>query len=153
MKVVFLKNTDGVGRAGEIKEVSPGYARNFLIPRGLAAAATAELAEQIIHTQKKRERREEKEQLFLREAAQSLEGKLVEISAVSSPEGKLYSAVHEKDILPSLRIDKKYEHFFEEMKILTSPIKTLGDNEVIFGFPHNIQAKIILRVNKREEKK
>src|SRR3990167_5168862 len=93
MKVLLLKNVEDLGHQGEIKMVSAGYARNFLIPRGLADIATQELIDQIERRQKKREFQAEADLKQTEELAERLNGQTLEIKARASEQGRLYASI------------------------------------------------------------
>ena len=106
MKVILLKNVDKVGRAGETKEVAEGYARNFLIPKGLAQLATdgavtkveaekREAAEKIVNEQKK-----------LKRLAKEISGMEIKIPAKVGEGGKLYGSVGIEEIEVELKKER-----------------------------------------------
>ncbi|MQC16934.1 MAG: 50S ribosomal protein L9 [Chloroflexi bacterium] len=97
MKVVFLETVEGSGTMGEVKDVAPGYARNYLLPRGFAAPATAQIlarAERLREIEEERQRAED-------EKAHGLVGKLerpLVIAARVGEQGRLYGSVTNADI-------------------------------------------------------
>lgn len=103
MEVVFLQEVAGMGREGEVKQVAPGYARNFLIPRGLALPATP----QAIKSWQERKRAEEKRQRALRtkmeDLAQDLEGFTLNFKAKTGGKERLYGSVTSADIAAQLQ--------------------------------------------------
>ena len=103
MKIILLKNINSLGKQGEIKEVSDGYARNFLIPRQLADIATDELVSHIQRIKQKEEKSAKKELERSQDAAGKLEGKVFEIQAKASNEGRLYASVHSQEISELLK--------------------------------------------------
>ena len=97
MKVVFLETVEGSGTMGEVKDVAPGYARNYLLPRGFAAPATAQIlarAERLREIEEERQRAED-------ERAHGLVGKFerpIVITARVGEQGRLYGSVTNADI-------------------------------------------------------
>ena len=79
MKVLFVKDLEGVGREGEIKEVSDGYGRNYLIPKGFAVLATPSEIKKFEEKKKAEERRREKERRKAEELARKIEGLLISL--------------------------------------------------------------------------
>ncbi|MDN4527122.1 50S ribosomal protein L9 [Fictibacillus fluitans] len=128
MKVVFLKDVKGKGKKGEIKDVSEGYARNYLLPNNLATEATKG-ALSVVEGQKKSE--EKKSAAALEEAKQlkeKLEKMEVEIKTKTGEGGRVFGSVTSKQIADGL---KKSNVTIDKRKIdLTNPIKALGYTNV-----------------------
>ena len=101
MKVYFLQDVPGVARAGEIKDVAEGYARNYLIPRRLAVVATEAVIEQVKARQAAEARRAAREAEELRELAARLEGLTVTVKVRAGKEGRLYGSVTPTSPRPS----------------------------------------------------
>ncbi|UZJ79019.1 50S ribosomal protein L9 [Fictibacillus sp. KU28468] len=128
MKVVFLKDVKGKGKKGEIKNVSEGYARNYLLPNNLATEATKG-ALSVVEGQKKSE---EKKAAAALEEAKQLKEKLgemtVELKTKSGEGGRVFGSVTSKQIADSL---KKMNITIDKRKIdLTNPIRSLGYTDV-----------------------
>lgn len=124
MKVIFQKDVKGQGKKGEIKEVSDGYARNFLIPRGLAVEAT-EANLSILRAKERSEEKKERERLEEAKAiAKKLESLELVIKAKAGEGGRLFGAVTSKQIAEALKA-KNIE--IDKRKIdLEEPIRALG---------------------------
>lgn len=145
MKVVLLKNISSVGRAGEIKNVSNGYARNFLLPRGLAIAATSSNVKEAKIKKESTENKKKKNKKQAIRAAKFLKGKILIIKEKSTDGGKLYAAVGPDEIKKAviretgINIDKK------NIKII-QPIKKLGEHQIKVDFGGGLQVdfKIII---------
>lgn len=137
MKVILLEDVDKFGKVGEVKEVSEGHARNFLLPRGLAKAATAqslkELEDKKLKTQKVKEREQEKGEKLARQ----LQGVRVVIKSKAADTGKLYGSVGQKEIAQALKIGLKPEHI-----ILDQPIKQTGEHNVVIRVGSGQETKI-----------
>ena len=98
VKVVFLETVEGSGSMGEVKTVRPGYARNYLLPMGLAAPATPEI---LARAEKLREIEEERQRIqdeHAKELVGKLEGKLLIIEVRVGEQGRLYGSVTSADI-------------------------------------------------------
>ena len=98
VKVVFLETVEGSGSMGEVKTVRPGYARNYLLPKGLAAPATPEI---LARAEKLREIEEERQRIqdeHAKELVGKLEGKLLIIEVRVGEQGRLYGSVTSADI-------------------------------------------------------
>lgn len=141
MKVVLLQDVAGQGKKGDVINVADGYARNYLLPRGLAAPASkgkmAELAVQKESAARKSRQIEEE----ARELAARLSGVTVTIRAKAGEGGKLFGSVNNLDIAAALagqhniNVDKK-------KLILKEPLKRLGTYRVAAKLHPRVQAEI-----------
>lgn len=145
MKVIFNVDVRGQGKKGEMKEVSDGYARNYLIPRNLAAAATADNINALKLKEKANAARILKEKAQAEENAKKLEGIQVVIRAKSGGAGKLFGAVTSAEI--SSAIKEQFDIDIEKNKIVqTEPIKSFGTYTVKAKLGHEISGNINLLV-------
>jgi len=148
MKVILLQDINNVGKKHEVKNVSSGYARNFLIPKGLARLAT-EKALEWLDTQKDILRKKAEEELKkVQSSASDLEGLEVVIPVKIGEEGQLFESITPQKISEKLK-----EMGFEVKKaqiILGEPIKEVGEFSVKVHFEHNLEAEIKIIVT--EEK-
>ena len=129
MKVVFNQDVRGQGKKGEIKEVSDGYARNYLLPRKLASEATADNINALKLKEKARARQIEMEKAQAAENAKKLEAVQVIIRARAGGAGKLFGAVTSEAISKALK--EQHGIDVEKNKIVQAePIKTFGSYQV-----------------------
>ncbi|MDR3572144.1 MAG: 50S ribosomal protein L9 [Candidatus Pacebacteria bacterium] len=129
MKVLMIKDVGGVGRRGEIKEITDGYALNNLIPRGLAVQATPEkIKAHEAATQQQNEQRA-KEQQALIHKVQSLENARIELSAKATQKGGLFKSLGITDIKKAILSQRQID-LPEEAIMLEKPIKEIGDHAV-----------------------
>src|SRR5687768_7428993 len=98
MRVVFLNDVEGVARAGEIKNVADGYARNFLLPRKLAAAATTATVQQAEARAKQLTREQERVDEAAQAVADRLAASAIVIHTRAGAEGRLFGSVTASDI-------------------------------------------------------
>ena len=125
MKVIFNQDVRGQGRKGEMKEVSIGYARNYLIPRGLASEATADAINAFKLKEKAKAAQTAREKAEAEANAKKLEGVQVIIRAKAGSAGKLFGAVTSEAISKALK--EQFDIDIEKNKIVQSdPIKTFG---------------------------
>jgi len=102
MKVILLRDITGKGRKGEIKDVAEGYARNFLLPRGLALLATPVVARQAETLIRKESQRQDMEETKLQKLAQQIEGREVHFQARIGAGGRLFGSITAADIAREL---------------------------------------------------
>ncbi|GIQ70455.1 50S ribosomal protein L9 [Xylanibacillus composti] len=144
MKVILLQDVKGQGKKGEVKNVSEGYARNFLFPRGLAAEANASNMKQLDHQKKAADVRKEKEQEQAEELAKKLESLKIEIRAKSGEGGRLFGSITSKQIAEELAA-KKIK--IDKRKIqLDEPIRSLGVTQVPVKLHPNVTGTIHVHV-------
>ena len=125
MKVIFLQDVKGQGKKGDMKEVSDGYARNYLLPRNLATQATADNLNALKIKEKAAAAKAAKEKALAEENAKKLEGVQVIIRAKAGSSGKLFGAVTSAEIAEALK--EQYGIDIEKNKIVQGdPIKTYG---------------------------
>jgi len=140
MKIILLQDIDNLGKKYEIKEVADGYARNFLIPKGLAKPATKENLKWL-ESQKEIEVKKAEEELKKVEAvATNIDGQEIIIPVKIGEEGQLFESITSQKIYEKLK-----ELGFEIKKSqidLPEPIKELGEYPVKIKFEHNLEAEI-----------
>ncbi len=130
MEVILLKNVENVGHIGQKVSVSRGYARNYLVPRGLALEAT----EGALKVASDKIRLEQKRDLKVKEAAEAIRAKYagkdfgVTIAAQAGDEDQLYGSVTAREIAAAL-VSQNLELETKQI-LLPEPIKHLGDFEV-----------------------
>ena len=129
MKVIFHEDVKGQGKKGELKEVSDGYARNYLLPRKLASEATAEQLNALKLKEKAKAAQIAKEKAQAEENAKKLGGVQVIIKAKAGNAGKLFGAVTSQEISDALKA--QFDIDIEKNKIVQAePIKTFGSFSV-----------------------
>ena len=145
MKVIFSTDVRGQGKKGEMKEVSDGYARNYLIPRGLAAEATADNINAMKLKEKAKAAQIAREKAQAEENATKLEGVQVLIRARAGSSGKLFGAVTSQEICDALK--EQFDIDIEKNKIVQGdPIKTFGAYTVKAKLGYEISGNINLLV-------
>lgn len=129
MKVIFNVDVRGQGKKGELKDVSDGYARNYLLPRGLAAEATADNINAMKLKEKAKAAQLAREKAQALENAKKLEGVQVIIRARAGGAGKLFGAVTSQEISDALK--EQFDIGIEKNKIVQAePIKSFGSYTV-----------------------
>ena len=145
MKVILLKDIKGSGSKGDVINVSDGYARNYLFPRGLAIEATKANLNELKTKEKAEEKRKEQAAQEAREIADKLSDITLVIKAKSGENGKLFGSVTNKEIAQELK--KQHKISIDRKKIvLDEPIKQLCEMEVDVKLYPEISGKLKIRV-------
>jgi large subunit ribosomal protein L9 len=148
MKVILLDDVAKVGRRGEVRDVSDGFARNFLIPKKLALTATAGNLKGLDHIQKQQEAKADR----IKAAAEALRGRIEELvyeeRRQASEEGKLFGSVTAQDVVDFLqqhtvKLERRRVH-------LDEPIKALGESVVTIRLHPEITAQLRVTVARAE---
>jgi large subunit ribosomal protein L9 len=148
MQVILRDDMDNLGKSGEVVNVKPGYARNYLLPRGLAIKATAGDIARVEHEKRVIAARTAKMAKAAQAEADSLSKVRVQIERAVGEEDKLYGSVTSRDIAEALRaknitLDSKKIH-------LDEPLKALGDFDVAVKLGRGINASIKVTIVKKE---
>lgn len=144
MKVILIGDVAGTGKAGDVKEVADGYARNYLLPKRLAQPAQPR-AEQQIRAQKERQRHKlEAEVVAARAFAEQLRSTTVEIPARAGDTGKLYGAVVNIDVAEAL--EAKLGTPVDRRKVEFEPAHEVGEYEAVVKVHTEVEARVTVRV-------
>ncbi|MBI3291019.1 50S ribosomal protein L9 [Candidatus Falkowbacteria bacterium] len=144
MKVILLKDIPNLGHAGDVKEVASGYARNFLIPKGLVQEATPRAVAEVAAKKEKEKKLAEADLAKTEALIKSLEGQIIEIKVKASVEGTLYGAVSSARIAAVFK-EKGFDVKKEQINV--QHIKELGEHEITINFDHGLEARITLVIN------
>jgi large subunit ribosomal protein L9 len=145
MKVIFLKDVKGQGKKGQVKELSEGYVRNFLLPQGLAKLASDGNLKTLEVQNASEQKRKEKEKEDAQTLAKKMEEMTVVIKTKAGEGGRLFGAITSKQIGEALaaqgiKIDKR--------KIeLEDPIRTLGVTQVVVKLHPEVKAKLSVQAS------
>jgi large subunit ribosomal protein L9 len=148
MKVILKSTVDHLGRAGEVKEVAAGYARNFLLPRKLAEPATPAALKYWEKGKEKRAAIVSAEVKVAKELSEKLAGVNLTFSMPASEEGKLFGSVGKTDVLKSLKA-AGYDVPKNSIRLETA-LKTTGEHEVELRLAPEVAAKVKVTVSARE---
>jgi large subunit ribosomal protein L9 len=144
LKVVFQADVRGIAQAGDVKTVSPGYARNYLYPRKLAFPATEAALRQWETVRQGTLAKAARQREDAQSVAQRIESVTCTISAKASPEGKLFGSVGRQEILDAL--SKQGLTLDKQSVVLPKPIKQLGATTVVVHLAAGVQAKLAVNV-------
>ena len=145
MKVILLADVKGTGKKDEIVNVSDGYARNFLFPRGAAVEATAGAAREVEKKRAAERQREAERKATAEQQARALKDKIVRVEAKCGEKGRLYGRVTSQEIADAL--EKQHQVKVDKRRIdLKEPIREAGDIKVEVWLYPNITTRITVRV-------
>ena len=151
MKVILLQDVENLGKAGDLKDVANGYARNYLMPKKLAAGATPSLIanrqQRIVTEQRKAEKQVE----LNRQQAERLGQITLTFKARVGREGRLYGSITSQDIAAGLR-DAEGIVIDRRMIELPNPIRSVGSYTVPVKIASNLEPKITVNVVGETEK-
>ena len=145
MKVILMNDVKPLGNAGAVVEVANGYARNYLLPRGLAAEASKGAIALLEQQKRARSRREAEAQADAENLAKLLEGKQILVSAKSGGNGRLFGTVTSSQVAEAIAADLNVQ--VDRHKIeMPDNIKSLGTYPVEVRLGKNIVAKTTVKV-------
>jgi large subunit ribosomal protein L9 len=145
MKVIFLKDVKGQGKKGEVKDLSEGYVRNFLLPKGLVAAASDGNVKQLEHQKQSETKRKDKEKADAQELAAKLGEMLVVIKSKSGEGGRLFGSITSKQIAEEL--EKKGIHLDKRKIEMNDAIRSLGTTTVKVKLYPEVTAELRVQVS------
>lgn len=145
MKVILKSDVKGTGKKGQTVEVSDGYARNFLFPRGLAVEASSGALKSLEEEKKAQDRKQERLMNDLKALRDRLEGQTVKVPARTGEGGRLFGSITNKDVAEAIAkfLGKEFDRKIVD---LASPIKSLGTFQVALKFGHNISGTINVEI-------
>ena len=145
MKVVLLADVKGQGKKNDVINVSDGYARNFLLPRGLAVPADAKAISEVKNREASKQHKIDTERTAAKEIAQKLSEITVKIVTSGGTDGRLYGSVTAKDIAEAL--EKQFKITVDKRKLaLSENIKTFGTYIVDVKLYTDVSGKVKVSV-------
>jgi len=141
VKVLLLEDVENLGHAGSVVSVADGYARNFLIPRKLARSVTEGSLKEIETLRQAAERKRQRQLNDAQELARRLDGLTLTFRARAGEKGKLYGSITTADLAAALQ--ERVGHEIDRRKIITQPLRQLGQHEVEI----HLMANVVARVN------
>lgn len=145
MKVLLRSDVDGVGKRGDIVDVTKGFARNYLFPTGRALVAGAGIERQATTMRRARDLRDVRDREAATTAAEVLNGAVVTVTARAGTEGRLFGSVTASDIAEAVQVqtgavvDRRKIH-------LPEPIKSLGTHVVPVALHAEVQVELTVEV-------
>ena len=149
MEVILREDIEKLGSRGDVVKVAPGYARNFLLPKRMAVAATESNKKIVEQERQAHLRREVKQEADAFELGKLMNGVVVTIAQKAGENDQLFGSVTSKDIAELL---EKQNYTVDRRKIqLAEPIRTLGEHKVPVRLHRSVLAEITVNVVKEEE--
>jgi large subunit ribosomal protein L9 len=144
IEVILREDVQTLGRAGEMVRVKPGYARNYLLPKGLAYEATEGNKKRIAAETRARTSRNDAERADAQRVAATLGGLSLRLSGKAGEEGKLFGSITSQDIADAL---ERQGHTVDKRRIeLEHPIKTVGEHGVTVRLHPEVNAELRVSV-------
>lgn len=145
MKVALKEDMEKFGKKGDIKEVADGYARNYLIPRGLVEIATAAVIKRTEKMRQAHTAAEAKQKEEMLQLADKIEGKSFRIKTKVGEDKKLFGSITAADIVKAIK-DKTKVEIDKKMIVLAEPIKKAGEHKVQIKLATEVEAQITVKV-------
>ncbi|HID90156.1 MAG TPA: 50S ribosomal protein L9 [Anaerolineae bacterium] len=140
MKVILIENVPGLGNIGEVKDVAPGYARNYLIPKGLAVVATPASVQEWKARLATRAARAAREAQRAADLAERMSSLTLTFRAKAGPTGRLYGSVTTAEIAEKL--GQELGVSVDRRKILCDPLREVGEHMVTVRLAHGVEAQV-----------
>ncbi len=144
MKVILMADVKGQGKKGDLINASDGYAKNFLLPKGLAKIADKSAINELEGKKSAAAYHKNQEELRAKELADKLEGKKVTFKAKSGENGKLFGSITAQDVANEIKMQLHLE--VDKKKIQLESIKTLGTTDAVVKIYPGISAKVKVEV-------
>ena len=145
IEVMLMDNVKKLGKAGEIVKVAPGYARNFLFPKGIAAVATEAAKRRLKKLEAERAARAAEEKKAALELAKKLEKLEITVSAHTTDGKKLYGAVSVSDILAAIEANRGVALERSQLSIEDS-LREVGEYEAAIDLGHGVVVKFKITI-------
>jgi len=145
-KLILRSDLAGIGKRGDIVEVSDGHARNYLIPQGLAMAATDGAVSQAKAMRRSRDLRDAADRESAQTVASALVARTITISQKAGAEGRLFGSVTSGDIAQAIHAQANIS--IDRKKIHVEPIKTLGTYSVAVKLHSDVEFPVNVEVVK-----
>ena len=145
MKLILTQEVDGLGAAGDVVDVKPGYGRNYLVPRGVAIAWTRGAEKTVESIKAARSARAVRDQAHAEEIKSKLQGATVDVKVRAGQGGRLFGAVTVAEIAEAIT-GATGEPVDKRTIVVTNPIKSLGAHTVTVKVHDEVEAEVNLNV-------
>ncbi|EJL45422.1 MULTISPECIES: 50S ribosomal protein L9 [Bacillota] len=144
MKVIFLQDVKGQGKKGEIKDLSEGYVRNFLLPRKLAKEATDSNVKTLDAQKRSEEKRKEQEKLEAQALGAKLSELTVKVTGKAGEGGRLFGAISSKQVAQAL--EEQFKIKLDKRKLEMDAIRALGVTQIKVKLHNEVTATLKVHV-------
>lgn len=151
MKLILRETVASLGQAGDVINVKPGYARNYLLPQGLAYTASAANIQRIEEEAVRRQERMRRDYLEANRQASQLEGLTVSVTARAGSEGQLFGSVNARDIVGLVQESDIDFELDKRSVLLAEPIKAIGEHLVPVRLQSGVETEIRVVVEAEED--
>jgi len=152
MRIVLRQDVPKVGEAGSVQTVSDGYARNYLIPKGLAVVATSGELKVAAHNQAVRDRKIARQEDLLRSLSEKIDGQRLTFTAKAGDQGRLYGSITASDVAAALGAQIS-ETIDRRRVVLEEPLRSIGEHTVTVHLVGRLrpQITVIIAADKADE--
>lgn len=145
MKVLLRSDVEGLGHRGDVVEVADGYARNYLVPRGSAIAATSGVMAQAEAMRKSRQRQHAREREAAEEVARRLVSTVLKLPRRAGSEGRLFGSVTSADVAEAVEVQTGVAVDRRRVEMV-EPIRSLGTHEVPVKLHSEVEVRLTVEV-------
>lgn len=152
MKIVLRQDVPKVGETGSVQTVSNGYARNYLIPRGMAVVATTGELKLAAHNQAVKDRKIARQEESLRSLSEKIDGQRLKFTAKAGEQGRLYGSITASDVATALAAQIS-EDIDRRRVVLEEPLRALGEHHVTVHLVGRLrpQVTVVIEADQAEE--
>lgn len=152
MKIVLRQDVPKVGEAGSVQTVSNGYARNYLIPQGLAVVATSGELKVAAHNQAVKDRKLARQEESLRSLSEKIDGQRLTFTAKAGEQGRLFGSITASDVATALAAQIS-EEIDRRRVVLEDPLRTIGEHTVTVHLVGRLrpQVTVVIEADKTDE--
>jgi len=147
VRIVLRSDMGGLGKRGDILEVSDGYARNFLLPKGHAILANSGVESQANAMRRSRDLRDSRDREAAETVARKLVPQVIKVSARAGSEGKLFGSITSADVVDAVAAQTGVELDRRKLQ-LDEPIKSLGTHEVPVKLHADVEFRVTVEVDR-----
>ena len=147
MRIVLRSDMGGLGKRGDILEVSDGYARNFLLPKGYAIPANSGVESQANAMRRSRDLRDSRDREAAETVARKLVPQVIRVTARAGSEGKLFGSITSADVVDAVAAQTGVELDRRKLQ-LDEPIKSLGTHEVPVKLHSDVEFRVTVEVDR-----
>jgi large subunit ribosomal protein L9 len=147
VRIVLRSDMGGLGKRGDILEVSDGYARNFLLPKGYAIPANSGVESQANAMRRSRDLRDSRDREAAETVARKLVPQVIKVSARAGSEGKLFGSITSADVVDAVVAQTGVELDRRKLQ-LDEPIKSLGTHEIPVKLHSDVEFRVTVEVDR-----